>query len=248
MILKTKALNLFILLTTLNAGAEGFKTFECLRDMMPLTDRGSFQRTRVGVERPFVSGGKFIVFPEVVAKKVTGFYVYDAKGAYYFDSISSRENGVLQIKAIGSLTRSQQFPIYQMTAQPGGLETVTIFFTPGLNFGQTNSAGPVYIGASVMPVIGALISRPDQYNYVYEDPTEVPEERLAAWIAHEQRGRGPASAEPRAPMARQIVSLSTKSPKQEAQLWPPLRPNSRCGRTSYANTTSTTKLLRSFVN
>ena len=103
MILKTRALNLLFLFISVSAGAEGFNTFDCLRDMMPLTERGSFQRQRVNVERPFMAGEKYMVFPEVIARKVTGFYVYDGKAAYYYDTIEARTEHGLSASPIAAL-------------------------------------------------------------------------------------------------------------------------------------------------
>jgi hypothetical protein len=203
-----------------SAGAEGFNTFDCLRDMMPLTERGSFQRQRVNVERPFMAGEKYMVFPEVIARKVTGFYVYDGKAAYYYDTIEARTEHGLSASPIAALAERKDRPLYQMTAQPAGLETVTIYYMPGFNAGETNKNGPVVLGTSVMPVIGAFVSRPEQYDYAYESPKDVPENRLQDWLAKQKGGRAPASEQK---VDRELVSLKSKHKKSEAELWAPLK-------------------------
>jgi|GEM_PF-5236218 len=223
MILKTKALNFFILFfVSLPAGAEGFNAFECLRDLMPLTNHGVYQGKRIDVEKPFVIDGKYIVFPEVTARKLIGFFVYDARGAYYYDTIEIKKENGAQSLPIAGLELVKERPLYQMVAQPAGLETVTIYYMPGYDANETNTNGPVALGSSVLPVIGAFVSRPDQYDYVYQSPHDVPENRLQDWLAKNKGGRRPASTGD-TKVERRIVSLLSKAKKDEKRLWQPLK-------------------------
>ncbi len=235
MILKTRALSFFLILFSFpsaSTGAEGFNTFACLRDLLPLTDHGAYQRKRRDVERPFITGDKYIVFPEVRARKVTGFYVYDRGGAYFYDTIEIREEGGIRTLPISGLVEAKERPLYQMVAQPGGLETMTIFYMPGFKVGETNSNGPVALGASVLPVVGAFISRPEKYDYVYQSPQDISDSRLQEWLVKHKGGRAPASEQK---IARQIVSLSLKVRKNENELWRPLKQELRLRRAWIGN-------------
>ena len=230
MILKTRAPSFFyILLLFLSAsvGAEGFNTFACLRDLLPLTDHGSYQRKRGDIEKPFVTGDKYIVFPEVRAHKVTGFYVYDRGGAYFYDTIEVRAEGKVRYLPIAGLAETKERPLYQMVAQPGGLETMTIYYMPGFKAGETNRNGPVALGASVLPVAGAFVSRPEKYDYVYQNPDDFSESRLHEWLARNRGGRAPASEQK---IVRQIVTLSVKTKKTQDELWRPLKEELRLRR------------------
>ena len=229
MILKTNRLNSFFLITTLFvskvAGAEGFNTFECLRDLLPATDRGSYQSDRNQVERPFVINNKYIVFPEIKGRGLTGFFLYDRLGAYYYDSIEAKGAAGNKITPIAELSAAKDKTLYQMVVQPGGLETVTIYYMPGFDSKETNASGPVVLGTSVLPVIGAFVSRPDQYDSVYQNPSAVPDGRLKEFISAGQ-SRRPASASKEAPalkIDRKIVSLGSRKIKDNARLWQPLK-------------------------
>lgn len=205
MILKTNRLNLiltFLVGASAHAGAPQGSPFTCLRELMTVTDRGSFQRQRKDVETPFIREDRYIIFPEVVKKNVTGFFVYDEKNAYYYDTAvmgveSKKETPIAQLKAK---------KIFQMTVQPSGLDTLTIFYQPGFESEVATKDGPVMLGSSVLPIIGAVVSRPESYDYSYRVP-EV------------SGGRGPASA---SVVPTQMVSLKTKSPKSVERLWQPL--------------------------
>lgn len=231
MILKTRALNsiLLFLLISFRAGAEGFNTFECLREMMPLTEHGSFQRKRTDVEKPFISDGKYLVFPEVLARKLTGFFVYDHDGAYYYDTIEVKSEGSPKDLPIAMLALAKERPLYQMVAQPGGLETMTIYYMPGYKAGGSNGNGPVILGTSVLPVVGAFLSRPEQYDYVYQSPQDVADNRLQEWLAKNKGGRTPAAVTEQK-IDRQIVTLSTQRKKDEKVIWKPLKEELRMRR------------------
>lgn len=230
MILKTKALNsLFFLLITVNAGAEGFNTFDCLRDLMPLTEHGNYQKKRVGIERPFVADKKFIVFPEVTARKVTGFFVYDGKGAYFYDTVEIKSGNGVKATPIAALEEVLERPVYQMVAQPGGLETMTIYYMAGFKVAESNGNGPVALGTSVLPVIGAFVSRPERYDYVYQSPQDMSENRLQESLAKNRGGRVPASVGDQK-VVRKMVSLATRSKREEKALWAPLKEELRMRR------------------
>lgn len=224
MILKTNRLNfLFLSLAfSVSAPAEGFNTFDCLRDMITVTERGSFQYRRKNVEKPFLVNEKFMVFPEVIKGHVTGFFVYDRKGAWYFDTIEILQNGKLTATPIRAMGETKGKVLYQMVAQPGGLETVTIYYMPGLDPKEGNTNGPVVLGASVLPVVGAFVSRPEKYNYVYQNPATMADDEVKAWIFENGGGRRPASAD-KVKINRQIATLKSVAVKSDAELWSPMK-------------------------
>lgn len=207
--MKTNRLNLILAIfigTSVHAGTPKGSPFACLKDLLPLTDRGTYQKKRVEVETPFVRDNRFIVFPEVVQRKVTGFFVYDGKIARYYDTAVIGAAGKKVEVPIAELGDKKPVKIFQMVAQPAGLETVTIFYQPGLERDGTNKEGPVMLGSSVLPVVGAIVSRPESYDFVYRNPDPA-------------TGRSPASMS--APPV-EIVTLKTVSPKGEKRLWQPL--------------------------
>ena len=89
MILKTNRLNpIFLFLIVLvSAEASAFSSYDCLRELMPITDRATLQNKRQEVEAPFVVQDKYLVFPEVSNGTVSGFYFYGPKGAAYYDAV-----------------------------------------------------------------------------------------------------------------------------------------------------------------
>src|SRR5262249_42601583 len=88
MTLKTNRRNSIFLILILSApaSARAFSSYDCLRDLMPITDRASLQNKRQEVEAPFIVSDKFIVFPEVSNDTVSGFFFYGPKGAAYYDA------------------------------------------------------------------------------------------------------------------------------------------------------------------
>jgi hypothetical protein len=62
------------------------------------------------------------------------------------------------------------------------------------------------LGSSVLPVLGAIVSRPESYDFVYRNPEPM-------------LGRSPANA-PSLPV--EMVALKTVSPKTQKRLWQPL--------------------------
>jgi hypothetical protein len=177
-----------------------------LKDILSLTDRGTYQSRRVDVETPFVRNNSFLVFPEVVKRKVTGFFVYDEKSAWYYDTVVIGTAGKQIEMPIANLGERKPTRIFQMVAQPAGLETVTIFYQPGFERDGANKEGPVMLGSSVLPVLGAIVSRPESYDFVYRNPEPA-------------FGRSPAGA---SSLPTEMASLKTASPKSEKRLWEPL--------------------------
>lgn len=209
MILKTNRLNLILVIlfgATAHAGTPKGSPFTCLKDILPLTDRGVYQRKRVDVETPFVRNNHFLVFPEVVKRKVTGFFVYDENSAWYYDTAVIGTPGKTVEVPIADLGERKPIKIFQMVTQPSGLETVTIFYQPGFERDGANEEGPVMLGSSVLPVLGAIVSRPESYDFVYRNPEPM-------------LGRSPANA-PSLPV--EMVALKTVSPKTQKRLWQPL--------------------------
>lgn len=220
MILKTSRLSLLILLL-FSLQARALNTFECLRDIMQVTDRGNYQKKRTDVERPFMVGDKHMVFPEVVKRKVTGFFVYDHKSAWYYDAVEIKEIKGKKTMPIADLSDVKERAVYQMVVQPAGLETITIYFLPGFDVTETNSEGPVMLGSTVLPIVGAIVSRPEKYDPVYTNPTSIDEDALKKWFYTNSSGRRPASAN-EMQINRKIVSLITQSRKEDSRLWQPI--------------------------
>ena len=206
------------LLVTLSPGARALNSFECLRDLIPLSERGALQGKRSGVERPFLIQDKYIVFPEVKGKAVTGFYVYDSTGAWFYDGVETST-----AKSIARLGQERGSRLYELVAQPRGLETITIHFMPGFDAPGSNKNGAAILGSSVLPVVGAVLSRPEKYDYVYQSPLSVPESELQAWVRDNgSRSRKPASAA-EVKIEKQIVKLTFGAAKRHEELWAPLK-------------------------
>lgn len=198
--------------------AQASNKYECLRELVPVTDRAFLRHRRKQVEAPFfLNNGRFMVFPEVDERKVTGFFVYNASGAWYFDSIK-KSDGTL--KAIADLLPGPD-GIYELIAQPSGLETVAIHLLPGFSKQKGNKDGPVMLGASVLPVVGAFVSRPDLQVTKYTDPVSSSEQEIKGWMLATGAGRSPASANEQK-MNRTLVHLKTQKPKSSSRLWEPL--------------------------
>lgn len=201
-----------------SAEAWAFNEFECLRDMLPVTTHASFQSQRKGVEPPFMLEDKYMVFPEVRDKKVTGFYIYDQTTAWYYDAIQS---GKALAEPILALNQKGKV-LYQMVVQPNGLETVTIYFMPGFDARQTNQEGAVVLGVSVLPVVGAFVSRPEKAEQAYQNPGGFSEDELKSWVFQNMSGRKPASAA-QVKLNKQLVKLIAQTKKPKEELYAPLR-------------------------
>lgn len=224
MILKTNRLNYFLSFVLVGLSAVGHsatasESFECLRDLMPITDRSALQRKRNGVEEPFLVRDKYIVFPEVHGKSVTGFYIYSPDGGQYYDAADIKG----QIQPLENVSFNRADGIYDLVAQPAGLETVIVPFLPGFRYTvRKNSGGPVVLGSSVLPVIGALVSRPNLDLTTYHNPDDVNKNDLRRWFADRMGARAPASLE-KVEIKRTLVKLKKSSAKSGAEVWAPLK-------------------------
>lgn len=78
------------------------------------------------------------------------------------------------------------------------------------------------LGASVLPVVGAFVSRPDMTASAYTDPTSSSERDVKDWIVEKSGARSPASVED-VKINRTLVKLKTQKPKRVSQLWEPLQ-------------------------
>jgi hypothetical protein len=221
MILKTNQLrNLALALILMSAGrASALEAFECVRDLMPITSQAAFQGHRKDVEKPFMLTDKFMVFPEVKKSAVTGFYIYSASNAWYYDSVTIKEGE--KKRPLADLKRTGEFSLYSLVAQPEGLETIVLQFMPAFITHETNGGGPVMIGSTVMPVIGAFISRPnEQLTATYRNPGEVDDATLKKWV-NEHSTRRPALAGTME-IDRQLLHLATGHAKSKSELWAPI--------------------------
>ncbi|MGE4130699.1 MAG: hypothetical protein AB7F86_03630 [Bdellovibrionales bacterium] len=195
-----------------------YTEFECLRDLMPITDRANFQTKRVDVEEPFLVGDNWIIFPEVINQVVAGFFFYGLNSAKYYDAVE-RPPG--KIKHIGDLKYVAREGLYELVAQPDGLETVAIRYLPGFQVESAGRNGPVMLGASVLPVVGAFVSRPELIKTSYHNPTAVNENDLKEWMAS-RMARRPASLDD-VKIEKSILRLKTVEKKSADQLWRPIR-------------------------
>lgn len=173
----------------------------CLRDLLPITDKVSFQKDRKGFEKPFVVESKYVIFPEVKNGKLTGFYVYSPRAAKYYDTVQTpMENKSGDRVSVSKLKPGVR---YDLTAQPEGLETVTIIYEPKARKTQARMPSSVALGSSIIPVVGALV--------------ELQETRKADPVFQKaEEGRGDEKA-------RRLVRLTTLSAKSSAEMMQPLR-------------------------
>jgi len=195
-------------------GASALNAFQCLRDIMDVTSRSSLQMKRKQVEEPFVSNGKFLVFPFIEKGRVSGFYVYDSTSAYYYDLV----DGAL----LRDLKPSRQDGILEMVAQPNGIDTVTIWYLPEFDPRETNRSGPVALGSSVLPVVGAFVSRPSPIRISYFNPLTAEKKELRQWLNHRTQARDIAKANDAEELSRTIRKLGTSRKMDEKELWRPL--------------------------
>lgn len=218
MTLKTNRRNATIILILLfSIEARAYSAFDCLRDLLPITDRATVQGKRDGVEEPFLVDGKYLVFPEISNATVTGFYFYGPKDAAYYDAGEYKKRTV----SLGDLGFKVSEGIYDLVAQPGGLETVTVSLLPGFRVAPTGKEGPVVLGSSVLPVIGAFVSRPEVAKSAYVNPREVNDIVIQKWMS-ERMERKPASVED-ITINKTIIKLKTLQAKAGAELMRPLK-------------------------
>jgi hypothetical protein len=214
--------SIFIALIFSGGLAGALDAFECVRDLMPLTEPSGFQDRRQAVEKPFMIDAKYIVFPEVVNSTLTGFYLYSSGKGWYYDAIESKV-GSHHRDAIRDLAKNGSHDFYELTAQPMGLETIALRYMPG--FGVDDSPqkgrGPDMLGASVLPVIGAFVpNSKEQLHVVYRDPGEVSEGNLKTWI-YEHSSRKPAMVSA-IEIEHKMARLVTVQTKNNDELWRPL--------------------------
>lgn len=123
--------SLFIFFTTCTSFygglARALDTFVCVRDLLPVTEPADFQAHRRGLEKPFIINSKYMVFPEVTRTSVAGFYIYSEDKAWYYDAVESEDANARPLAEFkdGDLT------LYDLVAQPAGLETITLHYMPG---------------------------------------------------------------------------------------------------------------------
>ncbi|MBX3022112.1 MAG: hypothetical protein KF799_10600 [Bdellovibrionales bacterium] len=182
------ALFLFWRSVTAAAPSATFNRYHCLRDLMPITERGVFINQRKGVEDPFVVNNRHLVFPEVESGEVIGFYVYDETGAWHYDAVESKDGKQL----IKDLKFDSSQGILELVAQPKGLETFSMTYLPGFNPKEPDQGGSVMLGSSVLPVVGAMISRPLPPKNAFNNPATAYESDLRRWMSKHSSGRFPA--------------------------------------------------------
>jgi hypothetical protein len=214
---------LFLLMSfDVRAATTALSRYECLRDFMNVADRGAFHVQRKFFEGPRLLQGKYIVFPEVGAGRVTGFFLYDEKSAWYFDGVELGGRAV----EMGEVKADSQLGVLMMTAQPNGLETVTVPFLPGFSLYDSDTDGPVALGSSVLPVVGAFVSRPGQRKISYYDPSQSTDTEVMDWLGRHTSPRGPAAAGGdggKKELPRTLVKMVVMHAKTGDALWLPLK-------------------------
>lgn len=214
--MKTSRLSALLIAAGFSLPAGALNRFDCLRDLMPITEHGIFLHKRKGVEDPFaVSNGKYIVFPEISGYRVSGFYIYNNKGGWFYDAVEVSGKR----RPLKELEFDSNHGIYELTAQPDGLETVSVQYLPGFDPKESDKEGPVMLGSSVLPVVGAMISRPAQRKVAYHNPAGAYEADLKKWMAHHHTGRSPASAKT-IEITRSIFKMHPSEQKRD--IWAPL--------------------------
>ncbi len=219
--MKSPLSSAILLLFILSEGrASALDTFACVRDLLPITEPAAFQSKRDHVERPFLLNEKYLVFPEVADKVVTGFYIYTADNAWYFDGLEGKAQP--SIRQALRLFKPGDHTLYEMIAQPTGLETITLLYMPGYGIEDTTKRGPVALGASFLPVIGGMMSRTNQNLIsVYHNPADAHESELQQWV-YEHSSRKPASVK-EIEVPRKMMQLITLQPKKSELLLSPLK-------------------------
>lgn len=236
MILKTKLGKLPGLLLGLAVSASPARALDrvaCLRDLLPATERGRGQIKRAGLGEPFLANTLDIVIPARQGRQVTGFYLYRGTRAWFYDH-------AVNARAVRTRIRDLRFVasdgIYDLVAHPEGVETVSIPFLPEFDPMEKEAAGPVMLGSSILPVIGAFVSRPDREDTAYINPRTLVPDDLQAWARRHGGGRSPAAAQSTATAAASTEPLPTTILRLEAtemptaDLWRPLENELRARR------------------
>lgn len=223
MTLMKKALKNLVLTYIVGHGglARALDVFDCVRDLIPVTEQAAFQGRRKSVEKPFMLNGKFMVFPEIAGPSVAGFYIYSAGGkGVYYDAIEQQEPKP-ELRSLVEIPPSDH-SMYELVAQPNGLETITIRYMPGYGYNDTTGKGPMLLGATLLPVVGAFVSRSaESLHLVYHNPAGVDEADLKKWV-YEHTSRRPANVND-IEIQHKILRLATKKPKTGAALTLPLQ-------------------------
>ena len=103
---------------------------------------------------------------------------------------------------------------------------------PGFGADRTTANGPVVLGASVLPVVGAFVSRPAApLRQVYYDPRTVSDHDLKEWVYKQATDKlaadKPSTRKPSAvdevQVPHQMMQLLTARPKSGDDLWKPLK-------------------------
>jgi hypothetical protein len=220
MILKTNRLKLGLAAVLIMAAARvhALDTFECVRDLIPVSEQAAFQSKRKGFEKPFMVSERFMVFPEVNKDSVIGFFIYNAGHAWHYDSVE-KSDGSLQ--PVLELKRDEPNTLLNLIAQPEGLETVTLQYMPSYGNTDTTQGGPVILGSSLLPVVGAFVSRPsEKLRTIFHNPKIVDESDLKQWI-YDHSSRKPAAVKDIA-VEHKIMHLASNKVLPESRLWEPL--------------------------
>lgn len=102
--------------------------FDCLRDILPATELAANRIKRKGWKTPYFHR-EFLIFPEVTYDRTTAFYVYKGDKAWYYDSVVDAVSPKGR-RPIGDLEASSEFDVYELIAQPEGLETLPVIYDP----------------------------------------------------------------------------------------------------------------------
>lgn len=150
---------IWVMVFSLSARAsnQSYNVIDCLRELIEISDHGVF-KNRKGFEQPVSLSREFLAFPEIRNNKLNGFYIYNRDAAFYYDAVEFPDG---QRVAIKELAYKEEVGIYRMTAQPLGLETVSIDYLPGFD--------------------------PDKNGRQYNSPALQPERVVKKWMFPEQK-------------------------------------------------------------
>ncbi len=212
------------LVTARAHSASGPGAVRCLIEMMPISDRLSLGTARKNIEAPFVLRDRYVVFPAVKAKKVVGFYIYSDKKASYYDSVEVDLGATRVQRDLAKLEFSADHGVFDLITQHDGLETISIEYLPGFDPSTTDSTGAAVLGASVLPVVGAFVSRPNQEKISYYNPKKATEAEIQNWVYSQMQGsRRPANASDLPAVEKTVLKLKVKGRMSKDELLRPLR-------------------------
>lgn len=238
--MKARNFTFFIILALLSttswefAVAKAGKTpalSRCLIEIMPITDRMTLNTKRKGIEAPFVLNDRFVVFPAVKSQRVVGFYIYGENSASYYDAVEVQVGQTTVQRSLEHLKFSAERGIYDLITQPDGIETISIEYMPGFDPQSTLTNGPVVLGASVLPVVGAFVSRPEYQKVIYHNPKRATDTEVKNWAYSQMAGGRKPAAEAELPEVHKTVVKLLKSHSQKSEVtWAPLRQELRIRR------------------